>query len=137
MIEPKRDGGKIILDCPHLRYSNQRGLALHSYGAGPFCKFSISDSYHRAGVYVLVVEGRAMYVGETEDLSRRYNSGYGTISPRNCYVGGQSTNCRINALILAATKSTAPVYLWFTPTAGYKQLEREMIQSLQPNWNRK
>jgi hypothetical protein len=32
------------------------------------------------------------YVGECRDLVKRFNSGYGQISPRNCFVGGRRTN---------------------------------------------
>ena len=66
--------------------------------------------------------------------------GYGTISPRNCFKGGQETNCRINNLILLTSKSGIELALWFYEIEGGKQervaVERELVQALKPTWNR-
>jgi hypothetical protein len=35
-------------------------------------------------------------------LSARFNAGYGNISPKNCFKGGQETNCRVNNLVHSA-----------------------------------
>ena len=47
----------------------------------------------------LVRDGQIIYIGETAGLRQRFNMGYGNISPRNCYVGGQSTNCKMNKIV--------------------------------------
>jgi hypothetical protein len=88
-------------------------------------------------VYVIAVDGKAMYVGETENLTTRYNYGYGLISPRNCFKGGQSTNCRINAFILTESSQGRVVELWFTPSTDRKGLESSLIRDVRPPWNRK
>ena len=59
----------------------------------------------------------------------RYNNGYGRISPRNCFQGGQSTNCRVNNLIFptgldAITSHSEPRSLG--PTAHLSIVEKGM-----------
>jgi hypothetical protein len=65
--------------------------------------------------------------------------GYGQISPRNCYIGGQPTNCRLNHLIYLASKDGKKVDLWFMPTGDRFAIEAALIQQLQTRqrWNRK
>jgi len=128
--------GKIVEHLPQERYKNEDDLPLNKYGAGPFCKFKIPSGYNSAGVYAIVVGGKTKYVGECENLSSRYNMGYGNISPRNCFIGGQETNCRINNLILNSTKSGIPVSLWFIATEDYKAVEMSLRNSEELEWNR-
>lgn len=108
-IEPDRDGREIIEHAPHVQYLNVRGIPLHPWGSGPFCAFRVPADERCAGVYVIAVGGAAKYVGECENLAVRFNNGYGSIAPRACFVGGQSTNCRVNSLILAEAKSGCAV----------------------------
>jgi len=122
---------------PQHGYRNARGLPLHRYGAGPFCSFSIPADLHVAGVYLLLVDDSACYVGECQNLSERFNSrGYGQIQPRNCYKGGQQTNCRLNRLILDAVKQGHRIDLWFHETPDRQAVERKLIAELAPPWNR-
>jgi hypothetical protein len=137
LIEPRRQGKRIVEEQPHLRYDNQKGLPLNQWGAGPFCRFRIPPSKPTDGVYVIAVDGKAMYVGETENLTTRYNNGYGSISPRACFKGGQSTNCRINRFILAEASQGRVIELWFTPSTDRKGLEASLIRDVRPPWNRK
>jgi hypothetical protein len=62
--------------------------------------------------------------------------GYGNISPRNCYVGGQPTNCRINSLILEMYKRGSQIELLFYETRDRFNIERTLINELNPEWNR-
>jgi hypothetical protein len=91
------------------------------------------------GVYILTVNGEPYYVGECENLSKRYNTGYGQISTRNCFKGGQSTNCRINKLIFEAYNNSSKVELWFLKTDRHKEIEAELIpiMNVREKWNRK
>ena len=136
-IEPERDdAGALRVAAPQSRYSNLRTLPLNRYGAGPFCKFKIPPGLKQAGVYVITIDGQARYVGECANLAARFNAGYGNISPRNCFKGGQETNCRVNNLIFAAIESGASVVLWFYATHDYKAIETRMRQALRLGWNR-
>lgn len=121
---------------PQARYANVRGLPLNNYGSGPFCKFSIPSSYPVSGVYIISVDDEPLYVGECASLSARFNAGYGNISPKNCFVGGQQTNCRVNSLIFAAAETGSSIALWFCPTDDYKVMEAALRSALRLTWNR-
>jgi len=136
-IKPERNpDGSIREIMPQSRYRNGGDLSLNRYGGGPFCKFKIPNGRNYGGVYAVVVEGVVKYIGECVNLSSRYNMGYGNISPRNCFVRGQETNCRLNNLILLAAKDGTHPILWFLPTKEYKVVERELRDSERPDWNR-
>jgi hypothetical protein len=137
-ITPRRDlNGELIEVWPQSRYSNPRRLELHQYGGGPFCAFSIAPGWEgKSGVYVFLTDGVSKYVGECEDLEMRMNLGYGNISPRNCFRGGQQTNCRINSLILEAGRRGAEIRLLFCESDDRHRLEANLIQKLNPSWNK-
>lgn len=138
-ISPQQQHGSIIVDPPHLRYTKQGAKPLNEFGNKSFCRFRIPDELHQAGVYILTVDGVPYYVGECIHLSKRYNIGYGQISPRNCYVGGQVTNCRINHLICQSVLEGKRIDLWFYETADRFDVESYLIRTLgtQKHWNRK
>jgi hypothetical protein len=123
-IKPIRSAdSSLTVFAPQSRYKNERKLALNKYGAGSFCKFTIGNCFQRSGVYVLVVDDQIRYVGECANLSARFNVGYGNISPKNCFKGGQETNCRLNSLIYATAETGKRVALWFFETPDYKRIE--------------
>ena len=134
-LEPERDGnGKVIEYAPQSEYSNKNGKSLHNYGSGMFCKFSINAG-QVPGVYLWVVDDEIIYIGETVELRRRFNTGYGTISPRNCYVGGQVTNCKMNKVVLELSKIGKTVKLYFFNTNNYKQVELELLNAINTQYN--
>ena len=136
-IEPRKDAhGSVCQFAPQRRYQNVGGVPLNRYGAGPFCKFNITNLFRASGVYIISAGEETRYVGECADLSARFNAGYGNISPKNCYKGGQETNCRLNNLIYMATVSGERLSLWFFGTTNYKAVELELRQHLSPPWNR-
>ena len=121
---------------PQERYDNKKNLNLNKYGKGPFCKFSIDRKYSlKTGVYVILVDDLIEYAGECVDLFTRFGMGYGNISPRNCFEGGQSTNCRINSNILTAFKLKKSVQSYFLETSDRSRIEHELIINLSPSWN--
>jgi hypothetical protein len=120
---------------PQNLYRNDNGLRLNKYGKGPFCRFQIPNII-KGGVYIIYLNGKPVYVGECQDLGSRFNVGYGIISPRNCFEGGRSTNCRINSSVLNAIKQGLKVDLFFLETNDRFRIERELINKLSPEWNR-
>ena len=136
-IEPRKNAdGSVKRFMPQSQYENLRNLSLNKYGEGPFCKFQIPSQYESNGVYVLTLDEKVQYVGECEKFSSRFNMGYGNISPRNCFQGGQETNCRLNNLVYQAVDTGQTILLWFFHTSAYKELEAELRRSLRPPWNR-
>ena len=143
-IQPERDTqGNVVEYMPQSRYENRDNLPLSRYGQGPFRRFSIAKghSWRRSGVYILAHGGNPLYVGECENLERRWGPmGYGHISPRACFKGGQDTNCCINNLILQGANIALVFNLWFHPVDGGKQarldVEKKLVSQLTPPWNR-
>jgi hypothetical protein len=62
--------------------------------------------------------------------------GYGIISPRNCFKGGQETNCRVNNLVYEAASAGLKISLWFLQTGDYKAVESKLRATMEPEWNR-
>jgi hypothetical protein len=136
-IDPKRDEDRGIQEfTPQNRYRNATTVPLNKYGQGPFCKFKIPWGIARSGVYAFLAGSEVQYVGECENLSSRFNLGYGNISPRNCYLGGQETNFRINNLVLESIKKGMKISLWFHETEDYKLVESELRRTRRFGWNR-
>ena len=121
---------------PQPMYENVKNYPLHNYGKGPFCKFKINKNYSKkTGVYTIFIDGDLKYVGECDDLFKRFNMGYGNISPRNCFEGGQPTNCRINSSIMNHFKQGLKIDLYFFETNDRFKLEHELIKKYNPKWN--
>jgi hypothetical protein len=136
-IEPVRGpDGSIQQLMPQHRYKNARNVPLNRYGGGPFCRFRIPNRFKVSGVYVLIINDEIRYVGECTNLSARFNTGYGNISPKNCFKGGQETNCRLTNLIYIAAEAGERMSLWFFQTADYKAMEIALRSTLKLVWNR-
>lgn len=136
-IEPRRESdGSVSALMPQSRYSNKNQLSLNRYGKGPFCKFTIPRDYKVSGVYAILVNKELKYIGECVNLSSRFNGGYGNISPRNCFKGGQETNCRINNLVFESARKGGSISLWFLNTQDHKSVEGALRIKEGPDWNR-
>lgn len=136
-INPVRNpNGKILLLSPHILYKNRQTSRLHRYGIGPFCRFTIDKQWSGiAGVYALCDERQILYIGQSIDLAKRFNAGYGNISPRNCFEGGQSTNCKINTMILKKILQGQRISLYFHRSKNYINLEQILLQHFHPPYN--
>lgn len=136
VCEIKPMGGVLVKCMPQSLYKNEKRLILNAYGKGPFCKFKIPENYKISGVYALFINDEVKYIGECKNLSARYNNGYGNISPRNCFKGGQETNCRLNNLIYKNLKLKNKIYLYFYKTKFYKNVEKELRGLVKASWNK-
>jgi len=111
---------------------------LNNYGDLAYTRFMLSDSskYSLKGVYFYYVNDELKYIGRCRDsMQKRVNNGYGNISPKNCYIDGQSTNCKVNALV---TQNIGNVVLKIYPMDDVKEieaLESRLIDELMPEWN--
>lgn len=123
--------------APQSRYLNKKGLPLNRYGAGPFCKFRIPNNLRWSGVYAITIADELRYIGECENLSKRFNAGYGNISPKNCFKSGRETNCRVNNLIYAAACQGLQASLWFFESGDRKTVESVLLATLKLAWNRR
>lgn len=104
-----------------------------------FCKFKLkSDKVDNiSGVYIWVLDNEIIYIGETNKLKDRFNTGYGIICPRNIFKGGQSTNCKMNRVILNKAKENKYVTIYFHKTPYYKKIESFLLSKYKTEYNSK
>ena len=113
---------------------------LNTYGDLEYSKFWLKDTkqHDLKGVYFYYVDNELKYIGRCRDsMQKRVNNGYGNISPKNCYIDGQSTNCKVNALV---TKYRESVQLKIYPmddNIKIEELEIKLINKFIPEWNSK
>ena len=136
-IEPERDSrGEPLAFSPQSRYANAATSRLHPHGGGPFCRFKLHDLPSSSSVYAVTLDGDLAYVGIAGNLAVRWGSGqFGSIQPRNCYVGGQSTNCRINNLLLREARRRNRIELWRHETPEREEVESMLLDAFRPPWN--
>jgi len=140
-----KDLGQVVLElneegsprefAPQLRYAKANSFKLHKYGEGNYCKFRVAGLPQTSGVYIFSVDGNAVYVGKAANLFKRFYMGYGNISPKNCYEGGQQTNCRINQLVLAVSGTVGVPHILIHECADHDSFESSLIAVLKPRWN--
>jgi hypothetical protein len=135
-LDPDRDArGQPLVFMPQPLYPKAASKRLNPHGAGQFCRFRIPASWTGEGVYIITRNNEPMYVGKCDDLAFRFNTGYGQISPANCYVRGRPTNCKINKKVLQQALATDLAHLWFLQTTDKVRIEQHLIDSLTPPWN--
>jgi hypothetical protein len=111
---------------------------LNKYGDEEFCNFSIPvlDSTKAKGIYCFMVGNLIKYIGRSHDpFFKRVNQGYGHISPKNCYLDGQSTNCRINSIIAKDHASISFHICLLHDDLGIDENEKLLIHKHRPEWN--
>jgi len=136
-IVPELENGVIYKYNPKDKFNNENNIKLNKYGNKIFCKFKIPNKILGEGVYCITTNSKIVYIGECVNLSKRYNMGYGNISPRNCYVGGQSTNCKVNSMILDSIENGDEVELFYFKTNDRINIEIKLITNFNPIWNSK
>ena len=111
---------------------------LNRYGDMNYCIFQITqpEILSMKGLYLYLLNDDLKYVGRARDsYKNRINQGYGKIHPKNCYLDGQATNCRLNALIGESQKSIRFFVCPLSNDAEILEYERELIDAYHPPWN--
>ena len=109
----------------------------NAFGERDYCSFKIDYPQKVSGVYLWVVDDEIIYIGETDDLVKRFNSGYGKITPYNCTTKGQITNCKMNGVVLDYFCQNKVIHLYFLPTTNYKQVELKLLSNIRTKYNSK
>jgi hypothetical protein len=78
---------------------------------------------------------RIVFIGWCQDLARRINQHYGTISPRRCFEERDIENCYINTSIYHAINDGFQLTLYFIPDVPEGTVQ-EMISRYSPEWNK-
>lgn len=127
-----------ILDIYNHIDNQYKDLKKNKFGEKDFCKFKINYPKKISGVYLWVVDNEIIYIGETEDLLKRFNANYGHITPYNCTIKGQTTNCKMNNIVLELfRKRNKIVHLYFMPAKNYKEIEAILLANINTKYNSK
>ena len=113
-------------------------MFLNQYGDLNYCKFKINNENisRLKGLYLYKVNGEIHYIGRCLDsFKNRINMGYGNICPKNCYIDGRSTNCRINNLINLNYNNIELLILDIADEETIKKFEIDLIKKYKPAWN--
>ena len=94
------------------------------------------QDYTKKGVYFYFVGKKLYYIGRCKDsMKQRINSGYGHITPKNCYKDGQTTNCKMNAFVLEnKRKINLKIYV-MDDDKQIEEYEEKLIKALKPPLN--
>ena len=136
-IEAQRAADGTILEfMPQARYAKAATSALNPHGKWPFCRLRVPGLPTSSGVYAVTSADEIRYVGIAENLAQRWGlTQYGSISPKNCSIGGQSTNCKVNSAVLRELALGKQLKLYFLPCDDRRAVERQLIDALSPPWN--
>lgn len=73
---------------------------LNGYGDKRFCDFKlVSTMSNSKGLYCYIVDQKIQYIGRSKKTFGERIKEYGKITPYNCLIDGQNTNCKINSII--------------------------------------
>jgi len=142
-LEPKKDEkGRYLVCRPQDDSVHLQTKRFHDYGNQDFCEITIKPNLPQTEYLYLMKDdkGTILYIGQTENLRKRFRTDYRHISPRNCFVRGQSTNCKVNANILKHYNQGRRVYLYGLdmtgiPSGDRKREEKSLINAKSPPWN--
>ena len=111
---------------------------LNPYGDLQYSTFSLATSEFESatGVYAYFDGNILRYIGRCRDsMKKRVNQGYGKIHPKNCYLDGQATNCRLNALISKTSETISLRMCRIEDSSEVERVESSLIQRHNPDWN--
>ena len=108
-------------------------------GKGPFCHFSLKHEKRGSCVYFWLRENsdpkylkNRLYIGKTDDLQQRFYN-YGHITASDCEEDGNSTDCKMNKVLLQLKR----VDLYVCPTDNPKKVESEILATITTVYNEK
>ena len=109
-------------DEDYLKFLNELGDKL-------FCEFKINERLNDKGIYCFLIDKEIKYIGRCIDnFGKRINQGYGKIYPKNCFIDGQITNCKINSTVNSLKNVTFGIYIMNDKTTDeIKNLEKEIL----------
>lgn len=79
----------------------------------------------KSGIYLWVVDGDPIYIGQALDLYDRFNRDYLQISPKNLAEDGQATNLKMNYFLLLCILVGVTVDIYFYEVIGFDKYNKE------------
>lgn len=91
--------GEFLFDLK-INNNNDYKLYLNKFGDKHYCDFKLdSNLLQSKGIYCFIVNERIIYIGRSKKTFEERINEYGKITPYNCLIDGQNTNCKINSKI--------------------------------------
>lgn len=130
--------GKFLLNLKEMG-NEDYNLYLNKYGDRKFCNYKIDNFLNDKGIYCYIVENKIVYIGRSKKtFNERFNE-YGKITPYNCLIDGQSTNCNINSRVNIIDSFNVGFYLMNNSSIDeIESFEKEIICQLKTThdlWN--
>lgn len=97
------------------------------HGNGPFCSFNIDLGGISEGVYIFCLENEIQYIGESKDLNRQFNDGFGRIEEINTTTKGRSTNCKLNHAVLVEAQNGRFFDIFIFETSNHRDVKTEIL----------
>lgn len=88
-------------------------------------KAKLPTTRGKSGIYLWVVDGDPIYIGQALDLYVRFNSNYLQISPKNLAEDGQATNLKMNYFLLLCILAGVTVDIYFYEVIGFDKSNKE------------
>ena len=79
--------------------NNDYKLFLNRYGDELYCNYNITKYSNDKGIYCYIVDDKIVYIGRSKQTFGKRFKDYGKITPYNCLIDGQATNCNINSRV--------------------------------------
>jgi hypothetical protein len=116
--------------------NNDYKLYLNKYGDGKFCNYKITNYHYDKGIYCYIIEDRIVYIGRSKKTFSERFKDYGKITPYNCLIDGQATNCNINSKVNELKSITVGFYLMnYSSDKEIEDLEKKIINNLKNGQN--
>ena len=109
----------------------------NKYGDGPFCSFNVSFDDISEGVYIFCLDNEIQYIGESKDLNRQFNDGFGKIKEINTTKKGRSTNCKLNHVILEEARKRKFFDIFVFETKKHKGIRKEILADFFKTYHKK
>ncbi len=125
-----------FLFCLKERGCEDYKLYLNKYGDSKFCIYSIDEFQNDKGIYCYIVNNEIKYIGRSKKTFKERFREYGKITPYNCLIDGQSTNCRINSKINKLDSVEVGIYkMTNSSNEEIMAMEKSILQHHSFEWN--
>jgi L-rhamnose mutarotase len=111
-------------------------LYLNKYGDEKYCFFKLDFFQNEKGIYCYIVDDSIKYIGRSRKNFKERINEYGKITPYNCLVDGQATNCNINSKINSIKEVYIGIFTMINKSnIEIEDLERTILHNINLEWN--
>lgn len=136
---------KIVLECKDKNYDfrflgsiNPRfdagNIQTVSIKGTNYCFFSVSFP-EKEGIYLWILNNEIQYIGNSVNINKQFNTGFGKISKRNCENDGQSTNCRLNNAVYSEFLHKNKFDIYFCEIENSKSCKKLLVSQYSTKYN--